>query len=43
MIEAGQVAPKFTLPDHQGNPVTLADLRGRKIVLFFYVRDDTPG
>jgi peroxiredoxin Q/BCP len=43
MVEEGQPAPDFTLPDDSGNPVSLRDYRGRKVVLWFYVRDDTPG
>lgn len=42
-MEPGSKAPAFTLPDHDGHPVALADLAGRWIVLFFYPRDDTPG
>lgn len=43
MIEAGHPAPEFSLPDDRGKPVTLRELRGRKVVVFFYVKDDTPG
>ena len=43
MPEPGQVAPDFTLPDQDGNEVTLGDLRGQTVVLYFYPRDDTPG
>ena len=43
MLEAGAQAPDFTLPDQQGNPLTLSDLRGTTVVLFFYPRADTPG
>ncbi len=43
MVEAGQRAPQFSLPDDQRKPVTLSELRGRKVVLFFYIKDDTPG
>jgi thioredoxin-dependent peroxiredoxin len=43
MIDTGQQAPDFTLPDQDGEPVTLADLRGRPVVLYFYPRADTPG
>ncbi|HWH43709.1 MAG TPA: redoxin domain-containing protein, partial [Thermoleophilaceae bacterium] len=39
MIEAGSPAPDFTLPDHEGNTVSLADLRGRTTVLAFYPND----
>jgi peroxiredoxin Q/BCP len=41
--EAGEEAPDFTLPDAEGHPVHLADLRGSKVVLYFYPKDDTPG
>jgi thioredoxin-dependent peroxiredoxin len=43
MIEPGQAAPDFTLPDQDGNPVTLSRLRGRTVVLYFYPKADTPG
>jgi peroxiredoxin Q/BCP len=43
MIETGTEAPDFTLPDQDGRPVHLADLRGRKVVLYFYPKADTPG
>jgi thioredoxin-dependent peroxiredoxin len=37
------VAPDFTLQDQDGNDVSLSDFRGRKVVLYFYPKDDTPG
>ena len=43
MLEAGQQAPDFALPDQDGKEVTLADLRGETVVLYFYPRADTPG
>jgi peroxiredoxin Q/BCP len=43
MIEPGQTAPDFELPDHDGNPVRLAELRGQRVVLYFYPKADTPG
>ena len=43
MLEINTKAPDFTLPDKDGNPVSLSDFRGRKIVLYFYPRDNTPG
>jgi peroxiredoxin Q/BCP len=43
MVEAGQPAPDFTLPDQHGQPVTLSKLRGSPVVLYFYPKDDTPG
>jgi thioredoxin-dependent peroxiredoxin len=42
-IEPGQPAPDFTLPRDGGGEIALADLRGRKVVLYFYPRDDTSG
>jgi peroxiredoxin Q/BCP len=39
----GRSAPDFTLPDQDGQPVRLADLRGRWVVVYFYPADDTPG
>jgi len=43
MIEVGQEAPDFTLPDAMGIDLTLSHLRGSPIVLYFYPKDDTPG
>ena len=43
MLEAGMKAPEFTLPDKDGNPVSLSDFAGKKVVLYFYPRDNTPG
>lgn len=43
MLEAGTQAPDFTLNDQDGNPVTLSDLRGKKVVLYFYPKDSTAG
>ncbi len=43
MIETGQQAPDFELPDQDGNPVKLSGLRGKKVVLYFYPKADTPG
>src|SRR5215211_3650608 len=43
MLETGQLAPDFTLPDQDGEAVSLASLRGRKVVLYFYPKADTPG
>lgn len=42
MIAAGTRAPDFTLPNHQGKPVSLADFRGHKVVLVFYPLDFSP-
>jgi peroxiredoxin Q/BCP len=43
MIERGDTVPDFTLPDQDGNPVKLSGLRGKKVVLYFYPKADTPG
>ena len=43
MVEVGQSAPDFELPDQNGEPVRLSDLRGQRIVLYFYPKADTPG
>ena len=43
MLPEGAEAPDFTLPDQNGDPVTLSDLRGAPVVLYFYPRADTPG
>ena len=43
MIEVGKPAPAFTLQNQDGEEVSLADLRGRWVVLYFYPKDDTPG
>jgi len=42
-LKAGDEAPAFTLADQDGNPVSLADFAGRRVVLYFYPKDDTPG
>ena len=42
-IEIGKKAPDFTLPDKNSNPVTLSDFKGKKIVLYFYPKDNTSG
>ena len=42
-LKVGAPAPDFTLPDENGNLVSLADFRGKRVVLFFYPRDNTPG
>jgi peroxiredoxin Q/BCP len=43
MIQQGDVAPDFTLDRDGGESITLSSLRGRKVVLYFYPKDDTPG
>lgn len=42
-LAAGDLAPDFTLPDQDGNPVTLSSLRGQRVVLYFYPEAMTPG
>lgn len=43
MAQTGDLAPNFTLPGAGGGEVSLAALKGEKVVLYFYPRDDTPG
>lgn len=43
MVEEGKPAPNFTLPADDGSDVSLADFRGKRVVLYFYPKDDTPG
>ena len=43
MLEIGMKAPDFTLQDKDGNQVALSDFAGKKVVLYFYPRDNTPG
>ena len=43
MIKEGLKAPEFTLPDKDGNQVSLADFLGKKVVVYFYPRDNTSG
>lgn len=43
MLREGDSAPDFELPDQDGNMHTLADYRGRTVVLYFYPKADTPG
>ena len=43
MLEVGTKAPQFSLPDKNGNMVNLSDFLGKKVVLYFYPKDNTPG
>ena len=43
MLKVGNEAPDFTLPDQDGNPVSLKDFRGQKVIVYFYPKDNTPG
>jgi len=43
VVSEGQEAPNFTLPDQDGNEVTLNELRGQPVVLYFFPKADTPG
>ena len=43
MLEIGTVAPDFTLPDQNGTTHSLSDYRGKKVVLYFYPKDNTAG
>lgn len=43
MLETGTRAPEFSLPDHNGKMHSLADYRGRKVILYFYPADMSPG
>ncbi|MEY3463275.1 MAG: hypothetical protein RLZZ468_1053 [Cyanobacteriota bacterium] len=42
-LKVGDPAPEFTLPNQAGEPVSLAELRGQRVVIYFYPKDDTPG
>ena len=42
-LQIGDLAPDFTLPDQNGEPVHLASLRGQRVVIYFYPKDATPG
>ncbi len=42
-LEVGQKAPQFALPDEEGNEVKLSDFAGKRVVVFFYPKADTPG
>lgn len=43
MLEVGTKAPDFTLKNQDGNDISLVDYRGKKVVLYFYPKDNTPG
>ena len=43
MLNVGDQAPDFEVRDHNGNNVHLSDLRGKRVVLWFYPKADTPG
>ena len=43
MLQVGDKAPNFTLNDQEGNLVSLADFQGKRVVLYFYPKDNTPG
>lgn len=43
MLEAGKKAPSFSLSDKDGNMVNLSDFSGKKVILYFYPKDNTPG
>ena len=43
MLETGTKAPDFSLPDQNGSTVRLSDFQGKKVVLYFYPKDNTPG
>ena len=42
-MQTGETAPAFSLPDQNGNMISIADFAGKKIVLYFYPKDNTPG
>jgi len=43
MLEVNDKAPEFTVPDENGNPVSLKEYRGKDVVLYFFPKADTPG
>ena len=43
MVNEGDLAPEFTLPSDDGSTISLSDLRGKKVILYFYPKDDTSG
>ena len=43
MLEVGMKAPEFTLPNKDGNMIRLSDFLGKKVIVYFYPKDNTPG
>jgi peroxiredoxin Q/BCP len=43
MLKEGMIAPEFTLPNEKGEEISLSNFRGKKVVLYFYSKDNTPG
>jgi peroxiredoxin Q/BCP len=43
MLKVGDAAPAFSVPDQNGRTIRLADYRGRRVILWFYPKADTPG
>ncbi len=43
LLEVGTTAPSFTVKDQNGNDISLADFKGKKVILYFYPKDNTPG
>ena len=43
MLQVGDSAPEFTVPTHEGQDLSLASLKGKKVLLWFYSKADTPG
>ena len=43
MLQQGDLAPEFTLSDHRGDTIRLADYRDKRVLLWFYPKADTPG
>ncbi|MGB3788172.1 MAG: redoxin domain-containing protein [Phormidesmis sp.] len=43
LVSSGDLAPDFAMPDTKGNIISLSDPKGQRVILFFYLRDNTPG
>ena len=43
MMKTGDMAPEFSLPDKDGNLISLSDFKGHKVIVYFYPKDNTPG